>query len=445
MKKFVFSVLTVLLVFALAACGNDGDKDSESKVSASSDSSSEKIKTDISSPVEIDFWHAMSGNHEIALQKITDDFNSSQEDITVKLVNQGSYDDLNTKNMAAAKAGNLPALTQAYEDWMTNYIDHDLITDLTPYVTSDEVGLSKEEVDDIVQIFREANTWDGKYYGMPFNKSTQIMYYNVDYFEEAGLNAPTTWDELRDAAEKLTTEKDGRKIVGLGLENSTSSQINQWVLQAGGNYLDEDSGKFLMNSPEGKEALEFLNGMFKDGSARLAGEDGYMSEPFARGDAAIYFGSSAGIPYVAAPAKENGVNWAAAPLPKGKQAATAFAGTNVAIFSSATDDEKLAAWEFIKFLINADNTTYWAMETGYLPVRYSALEKKEWVTFTTDHPEYGVGEKQFDAGFYDPRLAGAYELKNAVAKVIDKVFLGELTEDEGLKSAEEAANKSLKK
>ncbi len=450
MKKLLMLLLTALFAVGLAACGGEETngtdetktEDNEEQT-ASETTEAEGITTVIDAPVEIEFWHAMSGGHEEALTKITNDFNESQENITVKLVNQGSYDDLSQKIMAAAKAKNLPAMSQAYEDWITEYLNNDLVADLTPYVNDAKYGMPEDELNDIVEIFRESNTWDGKYYGMPFNKSTRIMFYNTDYFKEAGLEAPTTWEELRAAAEKLTMEKDGKKVVGLGLENSVTLEFNQWVEQAGGDFIDEESGEFKMNSPEGKEALEFVNGMIQDGIARTAGEDGYMSGPFTNGDVAIYIGSSAGIPYVAGPAEENGLNWSAAVLPAGKEAATPFAGTNVSIFNSATDVEKLAAWEFTKFLINTENTAYWASKTGYLPVRYSALESPEWVSYKEENPVYGVGEQQFDAGFYDPRIVGAYGLKNAVAKELDKVLLGELTVEEGLKAAEEAAKKEL--
>ncbi|WBL15868.1 ABC transporter substrate-binding protein [Sutcliffiella sp. NC1] len=447
MKKLIMTMIAILFITILAACGNESNTTSGNENTnndSNNNSNTEEKKKAEASPIEIEFWHAMSGGHEEALTKITNDFNESNEkNITVKLVNQGSYSDLSTKNMAAARANNLPVLTQAYEDWITEYIQNDLIADLTPLINDQEVGMSEAELNDIVEVFREANVWDGKYYGLPFNKSTRIMFYNVDYLEEAGIEPPTTWGELRDASEKLTFDNEGRKVIGLGLENSVSLEFNQWVHQAGGVYFDEATGEFKMNSPEGKEALEFVNNMILDGVARTAGEDGYMSGPFTRGDVALYIGSSAGIPYVAAPAEENGINWAATVLPSGKEAATPFAGTNVSIFASASDEEKKAAFEYMKFLINTENTTYWAMQSGYLPVRYSALESSEWKQYTDENPEYGVGEQQFDAGFFDPRIVGAYGLKNSVAKEIDRVFLGELTVEEGLEAAEKAADREL--
>src|SRR5690606_33767444 len=114
MKKFLLTMLTLFAVLTLAACGSNSDKE-ENKSSGSNEKSGEVV-TSLDKDIEIEFWHAMSGGHEEALEKITNDFNESQEHITVKLVNQGSYSDLSTKIMAAAKANTLPVLTQAYED-----------------------------------------------------------------------------------------------------------------------------------------------------------------------------------------------------------------------------------------------------------------------------------------------------------------------------------------
>ncbi|WP_066418151.1 extracellular solute-binding protein [Sutcliffiella cohnii] len=218
MKKLIMTMIAILFITILAACGNESNTTSGNENTnndSNNNSNTEEKKEAEASPIEIEFWHAMSGGHEEALTKITNDFNESNEkNITVKLVNQGSYSDLSTKNMAAARANNLPVLTQAYEDWITEYIQNDLVADLTPLINDQEVGMSEAELTDIVEVFREANVWDGKYYGLPFNKSTRIMFYNVDYLEEAGIEPPTTWEELRDASEKLTFDNEGRKVIG---------------------------------------------------------------------------------------------------------------------------------------------------------------------------------------------------------------------------------------
>ena len=149
---------------------------------SNNDQAGGKITATIDKPIEIEFWHAMTGHLAETLETMTNEFNGSQENITVKLVNQGNYGDLSQKVMASAKAHTLPVMSQAYEDWMTQYIENDLITDLTPYMNDEKYGWTDEEFNDIVKVFRDANTWDGKLFGVPFNKSTEIMYYNTDMF-----------------------------------------------------------------------------------------------------------------------------------------------------------------------------------------------------------------------------------------------------------------------
>ncbi len=446
MRKFWLMIVCAFAVMVLAACGGSNEGQSSDTNGNASEGTETAEATGIDSveitgPVEIEFWHAMSGNLEKALQKMTDDFNNSQENITVKLVNQGNYGDLSTKVMAAAKANKLPALSQAYEDWMTEYIENDFITDLTPYVESEKYGYTDEEFNDIMQVFRDMNTWDGVLYGLPFNKSTQLMFYNTAYFEEAGLEVPKTWDEMKAAAEKLTNDQ----VIGIGFENSLGLGFNQWVHQAGGQFFDEATGEFKMNSEEGKYALTYVNDLIQSGVARTAGEDGYMSGPFARGAVAMYFGSSAGLPFVAEPAAENGIEWATAVLPSDAKTAAPFAGTNVTMFNHLSDEEKLASWEYMKFLINTENTTYWAQQTGYIPVRQSALDSEGWKAYVAENPAYGVAQQQLEYGFYDPRVKGAFAFKNAVAQVLDKVFLGEFTVEQGLEEADKAAAQELGK
>lgn len=445
-------MLALVMMFGLAACGG-GDKaapapdDGKDGNKGGQSSEPQGITTVIDKKVEVEFWHAMSGGHEEALNKIVNDFNAQSEFITIKPVNQGSYGDLSQKLMASAKAKKMPVMAQTYEDWVTEYIQNNLVTDLTPYINDPKYGWSEDELNDIVQVFREANQWDGKYYSLPFNKSTRILFYNKGLFEEKGVKVPTTWEELTEAAAKLTIDKDGdgkNDVIGMGFENSVGQEFSAYVLQAGGEYLDEKEKKVKFNSPEGVAALKFINDMIQNGTARLAGEDGYMSNPFGRGDVAMYVGSSAGIPFVAKAAEGN-IEWSATVLPKGKKAATPFAGTNVSVFASATDEQKLAAWEFIKFLINTENTAYWAEKSGYLPVRYSALELASYKAYKEANPVQGVGELQFEAGFYEPRVVGAYGMRKAVSKEIEAVLLGQKSVEQGLADAEKAANAEINK
>lgn len=433
--------LTFTLLGLLAAgCGSTGP--AASAGAGEPAPATEPAPAPSQGPVEITFWHAMTGHHEEALKAIADRFMAEHPEIRVKLVGQGSYNDLQDKILAAAKAKTLPTAAQVIETWVTDYIQNGLVVNLDAFIRDPEVGWSQGELDDIVEVFRKMNQWDGHYYSLPFSKSTQILFYNTDYFSQKSLQPPTTWEELEKAARALTFTEKGRKVVGFGLENSVGWGFQMWVRQAGGRYIDETTGKVEFDSPEGKKALSFLRKLMDEKIARLAGEDGYLSNPFGRGDVAMYIGSSAGIPFVASAAQGN-IQWAAVPVPGDVQKAVPFGGNAVTIFSSASPEEQKAAWLFIRFLLNTDNTAYWAKETGYLPIRYSALESPIWKDFVKDHPANNVGTEQFSYGYFDPRVPGFdAALKDIQAEVM-AVLIGEKGVDEGLQQAAQKAQAAI--
>ncbi|WP_282938968.1 ABC transporter substrate-binding protein [Paenibacillus sp. RC67] len=449
-KKLSMLLLTSAVVLTASACGNQEPKANDTKTAASSETKNEAakgIQTSLEGKnVEVEFWHAMTGEQEKALTKITNDFTAKYPNIKVKLVAQGNYGDLQQKLTAAAKAKKSPTLSQTYEDWNTEFIQNDIVTDLTPYINDPKYGWKKEELEDIAKVYRDGNMWDGKYYSLPFNKSTNVLFYNKTLLDKAGVKVPTTWDELKDAAKKLTQDKpDGKgKVIGMGFENSIGMDLHTYVLQAGGTYIDEKNLKLQLTAPEAKDAMNFLYGFIKDGTGRLAGEDKFMSDPFGRGDVAMYVGSSAGITFVDK-AIAGKFDWAVAPLVKGKKSAAVIQGTNVSVYRSSSDEQKLAAWEYIKFLINTENTAYWAMQTGYLPVRTSASNLDSYKQFVKEKPNQGVAEKQLADGFFYSRVLGSTAVKNVVMKEVENAFLGKKSIDQALADAEKAGNEEMQK
>lgn len=424
MKK-VISVLSLFLVLFLAACNNSSGANANG--------------SDADGPAEVEFWHAMSGPHEEAIKKFADDFNSSHEDITIKPVNQGSYEDLQQKIMAAAKAGNLPDMAQATTNVIPEYIDNKFITSLNDFIEDPEVGLSEDELNDYIEVFRDSSTWDDTYYSLPFSKSTRVLFYNQTLLEENGLEAPKTWDELQEVAKTVT--KDG--VVGMGFENSYEAEFQGILKQMGGTYMDEATGEPEFASKEGQEAMGMISGMIDEGIARTAGEDEYMSNPFGRGDVAMYIGSSAGIPHVGG-AMEDGIEWSTAPIPTlDGEAATTFAGNDIVIFNQSEDVEQKAAWEFMKYLTSPEVTSEWSMLSGYLPIRQSALDTEEYQKFIEENPAYKAGTEQFDAGFFIARVPGGDAVRNIVLEEMDYILQGMKSVEEGLTEAQERAKAEL--
>ena len=352
--KFKKVIALTLSLGLLTGCGTKG-----------AEKSNEDIVTEITSPVEITFWHAMNGDLEKSLQKLTDEFMAQNSNITVTLQNQSSYPDLQQKITATvASPKDLPTLTQAYPDWMFNPIQDGLVTDLAPYIENETLKFDNYE--DILPSLREAATIDGKIYGMPFNKSTEVIWYNKTLFNELGLKAPTSYDELVQVA-KTIKEKKG--IPGAGFDSLNNYYTT--FLKSEGKTFDNN---FDVTSEESAKAVNYYLEGVKEGYFRIAGTDKYLSGPFGNETVGMYVGSNAGENFV-----KKGVGdkfeVGAAPYPTN---ASLQQGTDLYVFASATPEQKTAAYEFLKFLTSKEKQIQWGTETGYMPIRQSAIESDEY-------------------------------------------------------------------
>jgi multiple sugar transport system substrate-binding protein len=352
--KFKKLIALALSVGLLTGCSTKGVE-----------TNNEDIVTEITSPVEITFWHAMNGDLEKALQKVTDEFMEQNPNITVTLQNQSSYNDLQQKITATvASPSNLPTITQAYSDWMLNPINDGLVTDLTPYIENETLKFDNYE--DILEGFREATKIDGKIYGMPFNKSTEVLWYNKTLFDELGLEVPTTYDEFVEVSKKIYEAKG---IPGAGFD-SLNTYYTTFLKNEGKTF----DSSFDVTSEESAKAVNYYLEGVKEGYFRIAGTDNYLSGPFSNEKLGMYVGSNAGESFI-----KQGVGdkfeVAVAPYPA---EISIQQGTDLYVFSSATAEQKTAAYEFLKFLTSTEKQIQWASETGYMPVRQSAIDSEEY-------------------------------------------------------------------
>ncbi|WP_296646734.1 extracellular solute-binding protein [Romboutsia sp. 13368] len=329
--------------------------------------STEEIVTEITEPVEITFWHAMNGDLEKTLQNLTDKFMESNPNITVTLQNQSSYPDLQQKITATtASPKDLPTLTQAYPQWMVNPIQDELLVDLKPYIENETIG--DKNYNNILEGFRNGAEIDGKVYGMPFNKSTEVIWYNKTLFDELGLEVPTTFEEFAQVA-KTITEKKG--IVGAGFD-SLNNFYTTYLKNKGVDFNSETD----VTGAESVEAANYYLDGVKEGYFRIAGTDMYLSGPFANETLGMYVGSNAGESFV-----KQGVDGkfeigvAAYPAESVMQQ-----GTDVYMFSNATAEQRTAAFEYLKFLTSTENQITWGIETGYIPATQEAIASEAYKT-----------------------------------------------------------------
>ena len=191
-----------------------------------------------------------------------------------------------------------------------------------------------------------------------------------------------------------------------------------------------------------REAVTFLNGMFQDGSARFAGEDKNANVPVQDGRAAMCVASTSALPYIESGTAE-GITINCAPLPGHKNDAQLYYGTNVTVYNVGTDAEKQAAWLYLKYLTSTENTAYFAAQTGYIPVRKSAVSTPVFAEVLAAKPMKQVPMDNLDKGFQGERCIGAINALNALGDQLKLVFAGEKDLDTALADAQANGQKAV--
>ena len=184
------------------------------------------------------------------------DFEAANPDVSIAL-EVVSWEQINDVISTRVQTGDAPDILNI--DAFATFAADDLLR------PAEEV-LSPETLADIIPSFAENATIDGVQYGIPLIASSRALFYNTDLFEEAGVaEPPATWDELRAAAQAIT-DLPGDEIgyaMPLGPEEA-QAESSIWMFGNGGGWVD-DSGAFIIDSPENVEAFEYMSGLVADG------------------------------------------------------------------------------------------------------------------------------------------------------------------------------------
>src|SRR5579859_5427327 len=150
----------------------------------------------VSSPVQITFWHQFPRSNEQAIQKLTDQFNSSQNKVHVTLLNQTTYQDLFNKYVAGLSTGDLPDVAQIEDEGLQQMIDTRSILPIQSCIKADHYTEISDFLDRAIRYY----SVKGVLYAMPFNVSAPVLYYNKKAFTKAGLDPnqpPQTLDQIK--------------------------------------------------------------------------------------------------------------------------------------------------------------------------------------------------------------------------------------------------------
>ncbi len=351
-RAIALGVSTSVAASILAACGGSGS----------------------SGPVTLSLWHALA-LPDPNIDQLYKDFHSAFPNLSVQATYY-SYNDLYTKIVPAAAAGQLPDILNIDNPNHQAYSSQGILADLTSKISS------WGQASNYYKGPWSSTLWQGKNYGVPFESNCLAIYYNVDMFNAAGLKPPTTWDELRSVAKKLTTNGVYGYSMSLVKSEEGTFQFLPFLWQSGADLSSLDS-------PAGISALQLLVDILNDGSMtkdvlNYTQQDSITQ--FIGGKAAMSMNGPWQLPGLK---KGATFKYAVAPLPVGTQAANVLGGENWTI--SKTSQHVDEAWTFIQWTQGVAELTKFDIADGRLPTRSDIAQNPTW----QNDPYLSVFIKQF--------------------------------------------------
>ena len=400
------------MILVLAACGNS------EATGSSGDSGSE---SEGNGPIEITYWYAWGDKIGENNENLVEQFNEMQDEIHVTAEFQGSYDELHSKTQATFAAGNAPEVTQNEIASIETFAKSGMTQDLTAFVEEDA---DEVDMDDFNPGLMGNSYVDDKLYGLPYLRSTPIVYINKTMFEEKGIDPASiqTWEDFQSAAENLTDDEH----VGI------SMPVDIWfyeafVAQAGGEMVNEN-GEIAFNGEGGVEALNLWKEMVEAGTMRVPGGEPLQAadmarQDFATGRAGMYFSSTADLTLMLQLAEENGYELETIMFPENEQRSVPTGGANLVMTTGLDEEKQQAAWEFIKFMTAPEQTAYASEYTGYLPSRLSAVESDTMQELYEEKPQFKVAVDQLQYGNARPMIEGYPEVVKILIEEIQRLML----------------------
>ncbi|MGP4084880.1 ABC transporter substrate-binding protein [Streptomyces sp. KR55] len=356
------------------------------------------------------------------LDHLEKSFEKAHPDIDVR-VQTAPFDQYFTQLQTSIAGGTAPDVMELNQESFASFADSGALADLTGRDLADG-AFSQSSLD--------AFTYEGKQYGLPSSFSAELLFYNKDLFDKAGLDYPTgdwTWQDEQKAAEKI--DALGDDIFG-DYQNVSFLEFNKALGQSGGSFLSEDGTRPAFDSPEGIAAATWLTG--KVGTtmptkAQLGGEADQDTRMFTEGRLGMWHSGSWFFSTLA----ESDVDWDVVLEPaNGTRANSVFQNTLAMSSQSKNAD---AAWEWLTYMTTSQEVAQKRIDTSWelSPATSDSLKKQ----FTGQKPpenRAAVFDALDDVAPF-PDMVRQSEVSDIVGNALEDVVIGRTTVHQALKSA----------
>ena len=399
--------------------------------------------------VEVPFYFpvAVGGPITKLIDQYAADFNKDNPTIKVQPIYAGSYQDTIVKALTAHKAGTPPVASVLLSTDTFTLIDEDAVVPIDNFVKTAE---DKAWLGSFYKAFLMNSQVGGKTWGVPFQRSTIVMYWNKELFKEAGLDPskpPASWSELLSTAAKLTKKDASGKVTQYGIQ-VPSSGFPYWLFQGfttqndvilaneAGNQVRYDDSKVI-------EALQFWVDLSRKHGVHPAGvvEWGTTPKDFMEKKAAMIWTTTGNLTNIRTNAK---FDFGVAMLPAGKKRGSPTGGGNFFIFKKATPAQQEAAFKFARWLTTPERAAQWGIDTGYVAVSPAAWDTVAMKKYAADFAPATVARDQLPHAVAELSTHDNQRVTKALNDGLQAALNGTKTPEQAMKDAQKEAERLLR-
>lgn len=416
MKKLLTVLLTIAMAFTLGACSNNGGGNEGGEATTG-----EKTKVVI--------WHTYTEEQQAYIDEAVATFNAEHEDIEVVVETQPRKD-FESKVMQAVSNGVGPNMIIHYASEAANYVQDGLVADLGKYVSEDFAST----VD--AGAYKEATSFeDGKLHILPLITSGPIFIYNKTIYDELGLEAPATWDELVANCEAIKAKYPEK--YGFAFDSLTDGG-QTLIMQTGNELIDASTKTVTFNTPEVEKQINWFADGVKNQLFMLKPTEQYFSNDFNTENLVTYIGSVAGIPYLQLP---EGSEFATAPVPQGGNVEWTPAWNRGIIVFSADEKTEAATAEFAKYFASPEVNAKFCEVANYATPYQATRDTETYKAFVAANTDLANLRPEIGGSF--AAITGVAGVRTQIEELLNSVAIDAKTATQALADAEAACNDAL--
>lgn len=398
---------------------------------------------------EISFYFpvAVGGPITKTIDQYAADFNKENPDLNVTPVYSGTYQETIVKVLTAHKAGKPPTAAILLSTDTFTLADEDAIVPIDNFVKTDA---DREWMKSFFPAFMLNGQFANKTWGVPFQRSTVVMYWNKDLFKEAGLDPntpPKNWAEIISMGQKLTKKDASGNVTQWGIQ-VPSSGFPYWLFQGfstqnDGILANSEGNQVKYDDPRVVAALQYWVDLSKKYGIHPSGvvEWGTTPRDFMEKKVAMIWTTTGNLTNIRTNAK---FDFGVAMLPEGKRRGSPTGGGNFFIFKKAAGPEQEGAYKFAKWLTQPERAAQWSIDTGYVAVSPAAYETPALKKYAAEFPPALVARDQLPFAVAELSTHDNQRVTKALNDGLQAALTGTKTPEQAMKDAQAEATRLLR-